>query len=56
MTLHSAIFDGFLAIDDPAAFRQALITGIGRGRGYGFGLLTIVPVPNPASDDMPAGA
>ena len=56
VTLHSAIFDGFLAIDDPAAFRQALITGIGRGRGYGFGLLTIVPVPNPASDDMPAGA
>ena len=49
VTLHSAIFDGFLAIDDPAAFRQALITGIGRGRGYGFGLLTIVPVPNPAS-------
>lgn len=44
VTLTSAIFDGILAVDDPAKLRSALTTGIGRGRGYGFGLMTLVPI------------
>lgn len=44
VTLSSVVFDGVLAIDDPDAVKEAMITGIGRGKGYGFGLLTLVPL------------
>ena len=44
VTLSSVVFDGVLAIDDPDALKEAMITGVGRGKGYGFGLLTLVPL------------
>ena len=51
VTLASAVFDGYLAVDDPDALRNALIKGIGRGKGYGFGLLTLAPVPEGLRSD-----
>lgn len=44
VTLTSAVYDGVLAVDDPALLRVALLDGIGRAKGYGFGLLTLVPL------------
>lgn len=52
VTLQSAIFDGFLAVDDPNRLRAALTGGIGRARGYGFGLLTLVPIPEAAGGEV----
>lgn len=43
VTLASAVYDGFLVVDNPASFVEALKTGIGSAKGYGFGLMTIVP-------------
>lgn len=34
-------YDGHATITDPAALRQAVITGIGRGKAYGCGLLSV---------------
>lgn len=45
VTFAAAVFDGYLAVDDPVALRSALTQGIGRGKGYGFGLLTLAPIP-----------
>jgi CRISPR system Cascade subunit CasE len=43
LTLEGARFDGRLRITDPAAFRAAVIHGIGPGKAYGFGLLSFAP-------------
>ncbi|WP_214364583.1 type I-E CRISPR-associated protein Cas6/Cse3/CasE [Pseudonocardia sp. H11422] len=41
VTLSTAVFEGILRVEDPAAVRAALIGGIGPGKGYGCGLLTL---------------
>lgn len=41
VTLSTALFEGTLQIEDPAALRAALVDGIGPGKGYGCGLLTL---------------
>lgn len=41
VTLRQAQFDGMLAVTDVAAFRDALVNGVGRGKAYGCGLLTL---------------
>jgi CRISPR system Cascade subunit CasE len=41
VTLTTALFEGTLVVNDPAALRSALVTGIGPGKGYGCGLLTL---------------
>jgi CRISPR system Cascade subunit CasE len=41
VTLSTALFEGTLVVDDPAALRTALIDGIGPAKGYGCGLLTL---------------
>lgn len=45
VTLATAQFDGALDITDVAAFRSALVNGLGRAKGYGCGLLTVVRPP-----------
>lgn len=39
--VYSALFEGRLAVTDPARFRQALESGIGHGKVMGLGLLSI---------------
>lgn len=41
----SALFNGVLSVEDPTAFRQAVIQGIGPAKAFGFGLLSLAPVP-----------
>ncbi|MFC5996768.1 type I-E CRISPR-associated protein Cas6/Cse3/CasE [Pseudonocardia hispaniensis] len=41
VTLSTAVFEGILRVEDPAALRAALVGGIGPGKGYGCGLLTL---------------
>jgi CRISPR system Cascade subunit CasE len=41
VTLTTALLEGTLVVDDPAALRSALVGGIGPGKGYGCGLLTL---------------
>jgi CRISPR system Cascade subunit CasE len=41
ITLSTALFEGTLRVEDPAALRTALVSGIGPGKGYGCGLLTL---------------
>jgi CRISPR system Cascade subunit CasE len=41
VTLHTALFEGFLKVEDPAVLRGALSAGIGRAKAYGCGLLTL---------------
>lgn len=41
VTLSTAVFEGILRVEDPAALRAALIGGIGPAKGYGCGLLTL---------------
>lgn len=41
VTLATAVFEGTLQVDDPAALRAALVGGVGPGKGYGCGLLTL---------------
>ncbi|GAA5119008.1 type I-E CRISPR-associated protein Cas6/Cse3/CasE [Pseudonocardia adelaidensis] len=41
VTLNTALFEGTLVVEDPAALRTALVAGIGPGKGYGCGLLTL---------------
>lgn len=43
VTIARAQFDGVLEVTDPAAFRTALTSGIGKAKGYGCGLLTVAP-------------
>lgn len=44
LTFASARFDGVLVVTDAAAFRLALLHGIGTARAFGFGLLSLVPI------------
>jgi CRISPR system Cascade subunit CasE len=37
-------FDGVAHVTDPAALRQALLSGIGRGKSHGCGLLSLAPL------------
>ena len=39
----SALFDGYLSVGDPGAFREAIRSGIGHGKALGLGLLSVVP-------------
>jgi CRISPR system Cascade subunit CasE len=41
-------FDGIAIITDPAALRQAVLSGIGRGKSHGCGLLSLAPLRAPA--------
>lgn len=41
ITLGSLLFEGLLEVTDADAFRQAMVSGIGRGKAYGFGLLSL---------------
>ncbi len=41
--LFAVRYDGFLTVNDPARFRQALIHGIGPAKAYGFGMLSVAP-------------
>lgn len=41
VTLSTALFEGTLVVEDPAALRTALTDGIGPGKGYGCGLMTL---------------
>jgi CRISPR system Cascade subunit CasE len=41
VTLSTAVFEGTLQVEDPAAVREALVDGIGPAKGYGCGLLTL---------------
>jgi CRISPR system Cascade subunit CasE len=44
-TTHLAVlFDGFLSVTDPDAFRETLARGIGPAKAFGFGLLSVAPV------------
>ena len=40
----SVVFEGVLTVTDADAFRNALVSGIGREKAYGMGLLTIAGV------------
>lgn len=40
----SVLFEGVLTVTDADAFRNALVSGIGREKAYGMGLLTIAGV------------
>lgn len=42
----AALFEGMLAVADPARFRDTLIHGIGPGKAFGFGLLSVAPCHN----------
>lgn len=41
VSLQSVRFEGILEVTDTAAFKNALINGIGRGKAYGLGLMTV---------------
>lgn len=36
-------YEGVLVVSDPAAFRAAVVAGIGPAKGFGFGLLSVAP-------------
>ncbi len=40
----SALYSGVLSVEDPTAFRQTLIQGIGPAKAFGFGLLSVAPI------------
>ncbi len=46
VTLSTAVFEGSMRVDDPAALRAALVGGIGPAKGYGCGLLTLAASPS----------
>ena len=37
-------FDGIALVTDPAALRQAILSGVGRGKSHGCGLLSLAPL------------
>ena len=41
VTLKTVTFEGLLQVTDPAALREALVSGIGPAKGYGCGLITL---------------
>jgi CRISPR system Cascade subunit CasE len=41
LTLSSVVFEGTLEVTDAAAFKEAIVKGIGSGKAYGFGLLSV---------------
>lgn len=44
ITFEGVTFEGLLRITDVAAFRQAVMAGLGPARAYGFGLLSFRPM------------
>ena len=44
VTLHIAVYEGILQINDVEIFRKAIISGVGRAKSYGCGLLTLARV------------
>lgn len=42
--IFSVLYDGFLRVTEPEAFRITLQTGIGHGKALGLGLLSVAPV------------
>lgn len=40
----SALYNGVLSVEDPTAFRQTLVQGIGPAKAFGFGLLSIARI------------
>jgi len=42
-TFQGVVFEGRLAVRDPAQFREALARGIRPGKAFGFGLLSVGP-------------
>jgi CRISPR system Cascade subunit CasE len=44
MTLETALFEGVLACEEPAALRSALLSGIGPGKALGMGMLSLAPL------------
>jgi len=43
LTFYSVLFDGALTVENPEAFRETLLSGIGRGKAFGLGLLSVAP-------------
>lgn len=41
ITIHAVRFDGFLQVEDPVLFYQAVKNGIGAAKGFGMGLLSL---------------
>jgi len=41
--LSRVTFEGLLRVSDVVAFRQTLVTGIGREKAFGMGLMTVIP-------------
>lgn len=42
--VYAVLYDGFLAVREPAIFRVALQTGIGHGKAMGLGLLSVASI------------
>ena len=45
LVITTTTFEGTAMVTEPAAVRDAILTGVGRGRAYGCGLLSIAPLP-----------
>ncbi|GII94321.1 type I-E CRISPR-associated protein Cas6/Cse3/CasE [Sinosporangium siamense] len=43
ITIHPVRYDGHLVVVDPAAFTEAVVSGVGRAKPYGCGLLSLAP-------------
>jgi len=43
LTFYSVLYEGALAVTDPASFVEALCEGIGPAKAFGFGLLSTAP-------------
>ena len=41
ITIYAVQFDGYLQVEDPALFYQAVKSGIGAAKGFGMGLLSL---------------
>lgn len=42
VSFQEVVYEGILTVTDAAAFKKALVSGIGRGKAYGMGMMTIV--------------
>lgn len=49
VTLSTATFEGHLTVEDAAALRRSMTSGIGRAKSYGCGLLTLTRGPRGGS-------